>query len=428
MIVKVKPSILIRGKVCLPASKSYSIRAFIIACCGGKSLIADPSDCEDAQVAMKTAKALGSKVKRIGKNSWKISVDKFGVKQKNINVNESGTVLRFLLPLAAISGKEVVVDGKGTLRGRPNAFLTETLRGMGSKVKGSGKNEGIPVKFSGGELSGGKIAIDGSLSSQFISALLISCPQLEKDSTIVLKGKNIVSSDYITMTLQVLKKAGIKVSKKSSREFAIKGRQKFKGLKNFAVPSDHGLAAFLIAAGVISKSNLVLTGNLKDDLIQADGKIFDVLKKMGVKFKKTSRSITIKGPQKLKGCDISLKDAPDLVPIVSILALFAEGKTRLYDIKHARVKESDRISDLRKELLKIGAKVSEKKNELVIYPQKTYKSNVLLDPHKDHRLAMAFCVLGSKLGVSVKDMECARKSYPGFIKDFKSIGANITKI
>ena len=116
-----------------------------------------------------------------------------------------------------------------------------------------------------------------------------------------------------------------------------------------------------------------------------------------------------------------MRSCPDLVPIMSVLALFAQGKTRLYDIQHARVKESDRISDLRRELLKIGADVREKKNEITIYPKDKYKKNQLLDPHHDHRLAMAFSVLGLKLGVRVQDIECVSKSYPKFVEDFKDI-------
>ena len=122
-----------------------------------------------------------------------------------------------------------------------------------------------------------------------------------------------------------------------------------------------------------------------------------------------------------------MQRCPDLVPIMAVLGLFAKGKTRLYNIRHARAKESDRISDLRKELLKIGARVKETKNELIIYPQDSYKENVLINPHHDHRLAMAFSVLGTQIGVAIKDIECVSKSYPGFVKDFSRIGAVVKK-
>ena len=427
MILNVKSSSILQGKVQLPASKSFSIRAFIIAAFGGRSLIINPSDCNDSKVSMQIVRALGYKVIRKKENSWEVSPSKSSRMPDVLNVKESGTVLRFLLPFLSLRGKSVRVVGEGTLRGRPNLFLTQALRSMGSEIKGTGKNESIPVVISGGELSGGKVRIDGSISSQFISALLITCPQMQKDTHLLLKGRELVSADYITMTRQILKKAGVNIRSKGFKEFFIKGNQVFKGLKSFVVPSDYGLAAFLMAAAVLTDSNVVLQGGLNDDLVQADGHILKLLKKMGVKFKKTSKSITVKGPFNLKGGVFSLKDCPDLVPIMAVLALFAKGTTRLCNIKHARAKESDRISDLRRELLKVGAKIDETADALVIHPQSDYKSNCLLDPHNDHRLAMSFSVFGLKVGVRVKDIECSSKSYPGFVRDLKLLGAKICK-
>ncbi len=424
MIFRVEPASFLKGTVNLPGSKSYSIRAFLIASCGGHSLIKNPSDCDDALVAMRIAKDLGAQIIPLKKNGWKFFASNFKktfLKTKTINVKESGTVLRFLLPLAALKGQPLVITGEGTLKGRPNHFLTQTLRQMGVHIEGQGSRESVPIHFKGGHLKGGRVTIDGSLSSQFISALLIMCPQLDEDTRLILKGQEIVSSDYVTMTLQILKKAGVVVRQKTAREYVIKGRQKFKGLKNFNVPSDYGLAAFLMAGGALVKSDVTLRGYLKDDLIQADGAVLGFFKKMGVRFVKTSAFIKIKGPFEFRGGIFSLKNCPDLVPIMAVLALFAKGKTHLIDIEHARAKESDRISDLRHELLKIGADIKETSNGLVINPQAHYKSNCFLDPHHDHRLAMAFAILGLKVGVRIKDMECTKKSYPRFVRDLKSI-------
>jgi 3-phosphoshikimate 1-carboxyvinyltransferase len=412
----------IKGKITLPASKSYSIRAFIVAACGGKSTIINPSDCDDALVAIRVAEALGAKITQ-KKDCWIVQADLASRnKTTRVNVGESGTALRFLLPLLSLRGKKVVVMGEGTLRGRPNLFLNQTLRSMGVDIRGKGAKESVPITIQGGELKGGHVSIDGSLSSQFISALLISCPRLKEDTRLTLIGKKLVSLDYITMTRQVLNECGIQIKEKDCRNYFIPGGQKYKGFKNFQVPSDYGLAAFLMAAAALVKSDVVFKGNLKDRFIQADGHILKLLKRMGVRFKKTDSAISMKGPFNLKGGEFSLKDCPDLVPIMSVLALFAQGKTRLYGIAHARAKESDRISDLRHELLKVGAKIEERDDELIIYPQATYKTHTTLDPHSDHRLAMSFSVLGLKLAVTVKDIECSRKSYPQFVQDFKSLG------
>ncbi len=428
MILYVRPASLLRGSINLPASKSYSIRAFIIASCGGLSKIIKPSNCDDARVALNIAQKLGSEIHCPERNVW---VVKARGKQKIFfsvfNVGESGTVLRFLLPLLAVHGISAKVAGEGTLKGRPNFFLTQTLKKMGVDIRGQGSQESIPLCIRGGNIHGGRIEIDGSLSSQFISALFIACPLLLEDTRLIIKGK-IVSRDYIFMTQQILQKAGVKVKQLSSSSFYIKGGQKFKGLRNFTVPSDYGLAAFFLVAATLVPSRLTLKGLLKDELPQADGHILNFLKKMGVNFRKTNQAITIKGPAQLKGGVFSLKNCPDLVPIMSIVALFAHGRSILCDIGHARVKESDRISDLRNELLKIGACIHEKNNSLIIDPLPAYKKNILLNPHHDHRLAMAFCILGLKLGVKVKDMGCVNKSYPEFVKDFKSIGVTAGRI
>ncbi len=428
MTITVFPTNNLKGLINLPASKSYSIRAFIISSCGGTSKIIQPSNCDDAKVALSVAKSLGAKVKRLSGGVWSVEALSNKRKKKEINVGESGTALRFVLPLLALEDQRVRIVGKGTLIGRPNRFLNQTLRQMGVDIKGQGAKESVPICLEGGRLTGGTISIDGSLSSQFISALLIACPRLKEDTRLLIKGSKVVSSEYIIMTEQILSLSGVKVRRVNRKEFRIKGKQLFKGLKNFHVPSDYGLAAFSLAAAALTKSNIVLKGSFNDALIQSDGHILPFLKRMGVGFSRTKASLKIKGPFQLKGGVFSLKDCPDLVPIMAVLALFAKGKTKLCDIKHARVKESDRISDLRKELLKVGASVKESVDSLVIEPKECYKSNVLLDPHNDHRLAMAFSVLGVKTGVRIRNIECVNKSYPDFVRDFKSFGIKLRKI
>src|SRR3989338_8391351 len=356
MILKVQPAAFVRGAVHVPSSKSYSIRAFMIAACGGISFIRNPSPCDDARVSMRVARNLGAQLTRLHRETWKVAAKRNPLRLSHIHVGESGTVLRFILPLVALYGRKATIGGQGTLKGRPNLFLTRTLRSMGVEIFGEGRQEGIPIRIQGGSLRGGNIQIDGSLSSQFISALLIACPQMGEDTSLTLTGQKIVSADYITMTMQVLDKSGVKIRREGLRRYVIPANQRFKGLKNFTVPADYGLVAFLMAAAVLNKSDVALEGAFDDRFVQADSHILRLLEKMGVKFQKTSKSIRMKGPFCLKGGDFSLKDCPDLVPVMAILALFADGPTRLLDIGHARVKESDRISDLGQELRKIGAK------------------------------------------------------------------------
>ena len=428
MILQVNPTPTLRGAVRLPASKSHSIRAFLIASCGGTSRIQHPSDCDDAKVAMRAARKLGARVTRLKSGAWQVVANAHSPRLSNINVQESGTVLRLLLPLVALHGSKAVIAGSGTLKGRPNFFLTRALRAMGSRIRGIEKKESVPIRLTGGTLRGGDVHIDGSLSSQFISALLITCPQLNHPTRLTVQGGKMVSADYITMTCQVLAQSGVRIRSKGARQYSMAGNQRFKGLKNFLVPSDYGLAAFLMAAALLNRSKVVLSGALRDDLVQADRHILSLLRKMGARFQKTATAIRIKGPLRLKGGNFSLNDCPDLVPIMAVIALFARGKTRLYDIGHARVKESDRISDLTDELRKIGARIEEKKDAMVIHPQPKYRAGCLLDSHRDHRLAMAFAVLGTKLGARIRDIECTAKSYPGFVRDFRCLGVKVRKI
>ena len=422
MILNCLPVKRLLGRIDAPASKSYTLRAFIIAARGGSSQILHPSDSEDAIVALETAKALGAAVTP-NKSGYVFKASAAKAKSKTFSVGESGTTLRFLLPLLALHTSQARVKGRGTLVGRPNGPLCETLRRQGVDVRGSGSKESVPIVFKGGELCGGRVLVDGSLSSQFISALMIALPGLSGDSRLILTGQRLVSVDYIQMTLEILARAGIAVRKVSAREYVIKGGQAFKGLRKFDVPSDYGLAAFAMAAAALLPSDVALRGNWDNQLVQSDGHILQYLRSMGVRFKNTSREIKIRGPFDLKGGVFNLKNCPDLVPIMSVLGLFARGKTRLVGIGHARVKESDRISDLRRELLKVGAGIWETSDALTIESRTTYKSGMLLDSHHDHRLAMAFTVLGLKIGCRVKGIESSHKSYPAFVSDMKSLGA-----
>lgn len=422
MILRVAPVEKLKGKLFLPASKSYSIRSFIVAALGGTSRIIHPSNCEDAVIARQAAESLGAAVSRLRDNRWLVKSNPEQSLPSRIHVKESGTVLRFMIPLAAARGGRTKITGEGTLKGRPNSFLVETLQSMGADVQGEGDCDGVPVRIGAAPITAGNIRINGSMSSQFISALLLTLPLLNQDASLRLTGK-IVSADYIDMTVRVMAKAGVKVRGRGPAEYFIKAGQRYRGLGTLTVPSDDGLAAFHLAAAALLPSEVSFSGHFNADLPQADGHIYDLLTRMGVGYTKTQRSLKMRGPYALRGGRFSLRDCPDLVPIMSILALFASGTTRLVDIGHARVKESDRISDLRRELLKIGADVRETRDQLIIKPGKRYKKDCLLDPHRDHRLAMAFAVLGSKIGVRVKDIECTRKSYPDFVRDFQTLGA-----
>lgn len=428
MILQIRPTDCLEGKIKAFPSKSYSIRAFFIASLGGRSVIISASDSDDSTIARKICSNFGAKIKRVKSNIWQVKGVGKDIKfPPQINVKESATTLRFLLSLVALTNKEkaITIEGEGSLSSRPNKPLLQVLRKIGARIKGRGRNESVPILVSPEKIKAGNLKIDGSLSSQFISSLLISLPLLNFATSLEITGNEVVSLPYIDMTLSLLKISGIKIKRINLRQFIIPGKQAFKGLKRFVVPPDYGLAAFIMAAGILCKSKIIIYGIGEDKLIQADKNILWILKKMGAELKFIRGSLEIIGPQNLKGADLNLKDSPDLVPITAVLALFAKSRTRIFGIAHVRAKESDRITDLRKELIKVGAKIREKQDELLIYPVQSLKGGNILDPHNDHRLAMAFSVLGLKLGLRIKDIECVKKSYPDFLADLKALKAQI---
>ncbi|MDP3143674.1 MAG: hypothetical protein Q8N14_07080, partial [Candidatus Omnitrophota bacterium] len=316
----------------------------------------------------------------------------------------------------------------GTLKSRPNHYLIEALRHRGANIRGRGVKETVPIKIKPAVFRSGEIEIKGTLSSQFISSLLITLPNLPADSLLKIKGGYIVSQPYIDMTLAILQKAGIKIVKRNLRQYFIKGGQRFRGLKTFIVPDDFGLAAYFMVAACLLKSQVTLKRNSSDNLVQADRNILLLLKKMGARIKITPTVITIQGPQRLRGGSFNLRDCPDLVPVMAIAAIFAKGRTKLYGISHVRQKESDRISDLRTELIKVGADIKESRDSLVIQPGTFLKPDIWLNPHNDHRLAMAFCVLGLKIGAIVEDVECIAKSYPAFLDDLQLLKVHLRRL
>jgi 3-phosphoshikimate 1-carboxyvinyltransferase len=422
MNLSIKPAVTLRGAISLPSSKSYTIRAFIIAALGGKSKIVNASDCEDVRMARLTCQKLGARLTRLSTNSWSVKgIGKNHQFPQAINVGESGTTLRFLISILTLSPHPIIINARGTLLSRPNHHLIRLLRKHGANIHGRGEKETAPIVIKPAQLKGGAMEIDGTLSSQFISSLLITLPNLKEDSRIRITGSDVVSRPYIDMTREVLKRARVKIIARNLRQYFVKGGQRFRGLKNFIVPDDYGLAAFFLVAASLLKSKVILKRNSRDDLVQADKNILPLLKKMGAKIKVFPDKLVLDGPARLRGGNFNLRDCPDLTPIMAIAALFAKGKTTLSGISHVRAKESNRISDLRRELSKTGAVIKEGRDFLAIYPVPQLGSGIRLNPHNDHRLAMAFCILGIKVGVIVEDVECIAKSYPAFLKDLRKL-------
>lgn len=443
--LKVNQSHYLKGTVNAPASKSYTIRAIIAASLNGKTRIVNPLFSQDTRAAIKALEALGARIRKkeepvltpstftlSERSNLKGSLQVYGfqgrpsLKCKSVNVGESGTLLRLILPIVALGEGEFEINGRGTLLKRPNTPIAQALVSLGVDIKGKGRDFRLPITIQGkGAIPGGKVFVSAQMGSQTISSLLMVSAFASRDTTIIIKDKA-VSRPYINITLDVLEWAGVKVKRQGYERFFIKSGQGFTSKEDFVINGDYSSAAFLIAASCLVKSDVVITDMVKDK--QGDLRIIDILNKMGARIKHLGDRVEIRGPFGLKGMDIDCSDTPDLVPILLTVSCFAKGKTTIYNIGHLVYKESNRVTAPAGELRKLGARIDIGRDRIIV--QESYlKPKTMVSSCDDHRVAMALAVMGLRTGgLIIKNSECINKSYPDFIRDFKSLGAKFTKI
>ncbi|MDP2913116.1 MAG: 3-phosphoshikimate 1-carboxyvinyltransferase [Candidatus Omnitrophota bacterium] len=414
------------GAIEAPPSKSYTHRAIMACGINGKCRIQNPLYSDDIIATINAWKTLGAVIK---KRRNFLDVRGFhglpDPKNRLIDVGESGTLLRFILPILALAKGEFIISGRQTLMDRPNRTIVEALKSWDIDVSGKGDDHKLPIRLvAKGEIEGGETRVSGRESSQTISSLLMAAPLAKRDTIIIVKDK-LVSKPYVDVTIDVLRKAGIEVVNKDYRKFHVKCGQRFKPLGKFIVPGDYSSSAFAIVAASLLKSDVAIMG-LGDDK-QGDNKIIEIVNAMGGKIRHAKNTIRINGPFALKGIDIDCGDTPDLVPILAVLGCFAKGKTRIHNVAHLAYKESDRIAAPAGELMKLGAAISTTKDSMTIKQSRLRAGNV--SSRSDHRIAMALTVAGLIVGdVRIDGVECISKSYPRFLQDMKSLGAKFKVI
>jgi len=419
----------LRGTVDAPPSKSYTHRAIIIGSMGGFARILNPLKSDDTENTVKAWKSLGAKI-QVSKNWKEITVRGFRgkprPKSRLINVGESGTLLRLILPVACLAKGTFIINGKGTLRNRPSRSAVSALKQMGADIS-AGKGCRVPFRIRAtGTLNGGNVNIDPRETSQTVSALLITAPVLSKETRII-TGKDLVSKPYVDITVDALKWAGIKI-RETKDGYAIKPGQKFRPKSPFRVPGDYSSAAFLLAAACLVRSDVTVR-NLYNDR-QGDRKIVEILGKMGARTKRKGSALSIKGPFKLKGISVDCKATPDLVPVLTVLGCFAEGKMNITNVKHLALKESNRLFSVAGQLNKLGAcvRVDAEKGSVEVkrpLPEKI-GSYVVPAVQTDHRVAMALSLVGLRAEkIVIRGSESISKSYPGFVRDMRALSARI---
>jgi 3-phosphoshikimate 1-carboxyvinyltransferase len=417
----------LNGTVRCPSSKSYSHRAIAIA-----SLAYEPSTITHVLMARDTLAtlagcgALGADIKYCATKMRIKGSDCFNPPENVINAENSGTTIRILTAMSGlVRTGYTVLTGDESLRSRPMQPLLDALRQLGVEAYSTKENGTPPIIVRGGGIKGGTTVVDGTISSQFISGLLIA--SIYADSEIVIKVHGtLVSKPYVRATLATMKHFGVSIDHSPDMmEYYIKNAR-YRGMR-FVVPSDFSTAALILAAGAIAGEKLRING-LNFEMPQADSLIIDILKKMGctIKVDEQKGEVAISGADRLEGGDFNLADTPDLLPVVSILALKATSPVTITGVAHARVKETDRVSNIAAELIKFGAHINEFRDGLRITAPLVIK-NASLEAHNDHRLFMAFTIASMMTEKSiVAGAQSVDVSYPNFISDMKNIGGRIS--
>lgn len=418
----------IKGEVFAPPSKSYTHRAITLAALSKEAVIHRPLLSADTLATIRASRMFGASIEKEGDDLLIQGMNgKPGVPDDVIDAANSGTTLRFMTAIAALTDGITVLTGDASLRTRPNGPLLEALNRLGAKACSTRGNEKAPIVVKGG-LDGSEVEISGSISSQFISALLIACPLAEKSTTLSIIGK-LKSRPYVDVTIEMLGLAGVKIHTDDSNgtKFIIPGKQKY-GLKEYTIPGDFSSASYLLAAAAMLEGSEVTVKNLFPSK-QGDLIIIETLERMGadIAWDREAGKVTVKGGKTLRAITFDAGATPDLVPTIAVLAAVAEGTSRIENAEHVRYKETDRLRALATELPKLGVRLKEEKDSLTITGGPLQGAEV--HGWDDHRIVMSLALAGMVAGnTTIDTTESVSISYPDFFKDMCKLGAKIENV
>lgn len=417
--VKVSPSTL-QGAVAIPPSKSDVHRAIICAALSkGVSTLFPVELSNDIKATISCIEALGGKTEYVNKKLTVDGSDMFKSKTATLNCIESGSTLRFFVPVTALGGVNATFIGEGRLPERPIGIYLDTLPKAGVTCKTQGS---LPLEISG-TLQSGRFEIPGNVSSQFITGLMFALPLLQGDSDIVLTSP-IESIGYINMTIKTMSKFGVQVSE-TDYGWHIKGNQNYKPT-DYITDGDWSQAAFFMCAGALKGETTVNGVDITST--QGDKEIAEILKRFGADVAIGENFVTVKANE-LNGIEIDARQIPDLVPILAVTGAFAKGVTKITNAERLRIKESDRLSAIANALNNVGAKVTEKPDGLEIEGVNSLNAGVA-EGCNDHRIVMAMCVatLMSTGDITITDAMSINKSYPTFFEDYNNMGGKANVI
>ncbi|NTV15509.1 MAG: 3-phosphoshikimate 1-carboxyvinyltransferase [Desulfobulbaceae bacterium] len=416
----------ISATVRVPGSKSITQRALIAAALAeGESRLIGPLASEDTDYTAKALRAMG-----VGVNDqefdWVINGcgGRVQAPQQEIFLGNNGTATRFLTSVAALGSGLVTITGSERMRERPIRPLMEALAGWGVAIRSLADTGCPPLEINGAGLSGGKTLLPEGKSSQYLSSLLLVAPYAAHPAILDVAGE-ILSKPYVRMTLAVMESFGVKVKAAP-------------GLNHFEIPAgtyrprvyhiegDASSASYFWAAAAVTGGR-VTVANVPERSLQGDADLVDILARMGCRVEKAAAGITVSGPEELTGIEVDMGDCPDVVPTLAVVAARAQGRTVISNIAHLRIKECDRLHVMATELAKLGVKVEERQDSLIIDGQGRGAAlrGSEIKTYEDHRIAMSFAVAGLFVpGVKVLGEECVGKSFPDFWERFAGLYGN----
>ncbi|TGC11496.1 3-phosphoshikimate 1-carboxyvinyltransferase [Methanolobus halotolerans] len=413
----------INGEVFAPSSKSYTHRAITIASLSDECVVHRPLMSADTFATIRACESFGANIER---KDDRLIIQGMNGKPKVpgniIDVANSGTTLRFMTAIAALTKGVTVLTGDSSIRTRPNQPLLDVLNRLGVEAYSTRGNGCAPLVVKGG-LKGAITTIDGSISSQFVSALIIACPLTTKSTTLSIKGE-MKSKPYVDVTKELLEQAGCEILTEETNniKFIIPANQKY-DLKDYTVPGDFSSASYILAAAAMTGSTVIVKNLFPSK--QGDVEIIEVLRRMGadISWDRVKGVVRITG-NGLQGTTFDAGATPDLVPTIAVLAACAQGVTVIENAEHVRYKETDRLHAMALELTKMGITVKEETDKLTINGG-TLKSADLHGWH-DHRIVMALTIAGMVAGnTTVDTIESVEISYPNFFEEMQSLGAEL---
>ena len=413
----------IKGIIDCPSNKSYTHRGiFLASLAGNNSKVENVLLSADTKATIEACEKFGAIIEVedsavIVKESIKI-----GSKVSEINTENSGTTIRIAIGIASLFSEEITLTGDESIQKRPMQPLLDALSSIGAECNSTDGKPPVKIK---GNIAGGDVTIPGNLSSQFISSLLITAPLTKNGINLTIQG-DLVSKPYLDATIRTMREFGVSVQTLIPYKKYNITPQIYKNT-TFNVPIDFSSLALLLSFTVLNGEDIVIKGSM-GNLPQGDEAFIDFLEQLGVSVIIDNNEIKIKSPEKLRGGKFDLRNSPDLLPPLAILSLITSKPIEIVNVKHARLKETDRIAIIARELPKIGIIVEEKEDGLILKSSGNL-TGAKLNSENDHRLFMAFCIAGTFIGnCVVTDSKSVEVSYPNFIEEMNRLGAKIERM